>query len=195
MKRGFDKNVIYLETANQKEKEEAEEKLIHAIDKMNKEKPNLLHPTNVNIIGGFNKMELKVKIHTEGCEPWVSEKGDWIDLSTSREYILKRGSFIIIDLGISIKLPEHIEAHLVPRSSTFKKYGIIQTNGIGVIDSSYSGDNDVWGMSVYATRDIVIPKGVRIAQFRVFANQPTIDLKVVDSLGKTNRGGFGSTGD
>jgi dUTP pyrophosphatase len=190
-KRFFDKDEI----ANQKEKEEAEEKLIHAIDKMNKEKPNLLHPTNVNIIGGFNKMELRVKVHTEWCVPWVSEKGDWIDLSTSREYILKMGSFTIIDLGVSIRLPEHIEAHLVPRSSTFKKYGIIQTNGIGVIDSSYSGDNDVWGMPVYATRDIVIPKGVRIAQFRIFANQPAIDLKMVDSLGGTDRGGFGSTGD
>ena len=186
---------IYADTDSVKYREEVEEKLMRAIDKMNKGNLDLLHPTNVNIIGGFNKMELKVKVHTEGCEPWVSDKGDWIDLATSHEYILKRGTFTIIDLGVSIKLPEHIEAHLVPRSSTFKKYGIIQTNGIGIIDSSYSGDNDIWGMPVYATKGVIIPKGVRIAQFRVFANQPAIDLKVVESLGGTDRGGFGSTGD
>lgn len=155
----------------------------------------LLVPNRMNIFGGFNQMEIKVKVNAEHCTPVVNKKGDWIDLACKDEVVLNMGDFAIIDLGVCIELPKHMEAHLVARSSTFNKYGIIQTNCIGIIDNSYSGDNDVWGMPVLATRDIVIPKGTRIAQFRVFANQPSIDMKIVESMGNTDRGGFGSTGD
>ena len=140
-------------------------------------------------------MNLKVLVHEEGCEPHFEKNGDWVDLSTAYGYVLKKGDFTLINLGVSIKLPEHIEAHLAPRSSTFMKYGIIQTNGVGVIDNSYSGNEDVWKMPVYATRDIVIPKGARIAQFRIFSVQPALTCEYVDNLVDNSRGGFGSTGD
>lgn len=162
--------------------------------KDSKKEKEMLIPNRMNIMGGFNKMNIKVKVNAEHCTPVVNEQGDWIDLACKDEVVLNKGDFAIIDLGVCIKLPKHIEAHLVERSSTFKKYGIFQTNCVGIIDNSYSGDNDVWGLPVYATRDTVIPKGTRIAQFRVFANQPIINLEIVDSIGDKDRGGFGSTG-
>ena len=147
------------------------------------------------IRGGFLKMNILVMLHAEGCEPHFEKNGDWIDLLTAQEYTLKKGDFALIDLGVSIRLPDHMEAHLAPRSSTFKKYGVIQTNGVGVIDNSYCGEDDIWKMPVYATRDVVIPKGVRIAQFRIFAVQPSITCEFVHKLVDKSRGGFGSTGD
>ena len=138
---------------------------------------------------------IDVLLHDKWCSPVHVDNGDWIDLLTSKEYKLNAGDFALLDLGVSMKLPEHLEAHLAPRSSTFKKYGVIQTNGVGVIDNSYSGDNDVWMMPVYATRAVTIPAHARIAQFRVIAKQPTLSFNVVDTLNSENRGGFGSTGD
>ena len=93
-----------------------------------------------------------------------------------------------------MKLPDGYEAHLVPRSSTFKNFGLLQTNGIGIVDNSYCGDNDMWRMPVYATRDTVVEKGDRIAQFRLVKNQPEAEFIEVEELGTPDRGGFGSTG-
>lgn len=121
-------------------------------------------------------------------------QGDWIDCYNYKEVELQRGEFALLSLGFALELPEGIEAHLVPRSSTFKNYGIIQTNSMGVIDSSYCGDNDIWMMPVYATRDIIIPKDARIAQFRIEFNQPEIQFEEVETLQNQDRGGFGSTG-
>lgn len=120
--------------------------------------------------------------------------GDWIDLRASEDVILKAGEFKIISLGVSMKLPEGYEAHIVPRSSSFKKWGIIQTNHMGVIDNSYSGDNDIWGMPVYAMRDTEIKMNDRICQFRIVKRQPEIEFVEVEHLGGIDRGGFGSTG-
>ncbi len=100
---------------------------------------------------------------------------------------------VLLPLGIAMELPKGYEAIVAPRSSTYKKYGIVQTNSIGVIDNSYCGDNDQWRMPVYFTQDVVIPKGSRIAQFRIQAKQPEINFITVESLGNTDRGGFGST--
>ena len=122
------------------------------------------------------------------------EKGDWIDVRSNKNISLHKGDFVMIPLGIGMKLPDGYEAHLVPRSSTFKKWGIIQTNSIGVIDNSYSGDNDQWMMPVYATRDTFIMKNDRIAQFRIVEKQPIIGFERVDKLDDVDRGGFGSTG-
>lgn len=122
------------------------------------------------------------------------EQGDWIDLRAARGYHLKPGDFRLIDLGVSMKLPEGYEAHLAPRSSAFKKYGIIQTNSVGVIDASYCGDDDVWMMPVYATREADIFAGDRICQFRIVRNQPPVEFEEVESMDSDNRGGFGSTG-
>lgn len=122
-------------------------------------------------------------------------KGDWIDLRAAEDVELKNGEFKIIPLGVAMEIPKGYEAHLAPRSSTFKKWGIIQTNSIGVIDNSYSGDNDEWGMPVIAMRDTKINKNDRICQFRIVESQPEIEFVEVDTLGNADRGGFGSTGE
>ena len=121
-------------------------------------------------------------------------KGDWIDLYVAKETVMKQGEYKMISLGVSMKLPYGYEANIVPRSSTFKTFGVLQTNHFGVIDSSYSGTNDIWHFPAYATRDVVIPKGARICQFRINEIQPQIEFEVVTELDEHNRSGFGSTG-
>lgn len=124
---------------------------------------------------------------------YVDGKSDWIDLAAAETVVLKAGEFRLIHLGVAMKLPEGFEAHLAPRSSTFKNFGILQTNSVGVVDSSYCGAEDWWKMPVYATRDVTIEKGSRIAQFRIMENQPKIQFEET-VLENKNRGGFGSTG-
>ncbi len=122
------------------------------------------------------------------------EQGDWIDLRAAETVELKAFEHRIVSLGVSMRLPEGYEAHIVPRSSTFKKWGILQTNHIGIIDNSYSGDNDIWCMSVLAMRDTVIRKNDRICQFRIVKKMEEVSFEVVEKLGGPDRGGFGSTG-
>jgi dUTP pyrophosphatase len=124
----------------------------------------------------------------------ISEKGDWIDLRAASRVEIPAGGFTLIPLGVSMRLPAGYEAHIAPRSSTFKKWGLLQTNGVGVVDNRYCGTNDEWKMPVYATRDTVIERGDRVCQFRVMANQPAISFTEKDALEETDRGGFGSTG-
>ena len=115
-------------------------------------------------------------------------------MRASEEVTLKEGEFALIPLGVAMELPKGYEAHLVPRSSTFKNWGIIQTNSVGIVDGSYCGDNDMWRMPVNATRDTVIHVNDRIAQFRIVENQPEIVFEKVEHLTGKDRGGFGSTG-
>lgn len=122
------------------------------------------------------------------------DKGDWIDLRANETISLKKGDFRLIPLGIGIKLPEGYEAHVAPRSSTFKNWGIIQVNSVGVIDNSYSGDNDQWFMPVYATKDTTIQRNDRVCQFRIVEKQPMIEFDTVKFLDNVDRGGFGSSG-
>ena len=175
-------------------------------------------------------MKIKILEKTNNCMPIEFEQGDWFDLTCAKDIVLKAPqanrlhkynqkketceirvrdvdfSSVIIPLGVCMEIPKGYEAILVPRSSTFKKYGLIQTNSIGVIDNSYSSDEDEWGMAVLATRNITIPKGTRIAQFRIqlsqkatfwqkikwlFSAKPV--LQKVSSLNNPKRGGFGST--
>ena len=145
--------------------------------------------------------EIMVKYHNPDLTRITAyDKGDWIDLRSAEEVHMKAGEFRLISLGVSIKIPEMFEMWLAPRSSTFKKYGIIQTNSIGIIDNSYCGNNDIIKMPVYAVRDTVIPFNERIAQFRfiprmkytVKAFRFGIKFKEVDDLGTEDRGGFGS---
>lgn len=177
-------------------------------------------------------MKLKVNVLTKGdmCLPQVIEKGDWIDLRTAEEVafiaphakclhrkkqdgtVVERYREVVFDykiipLGVAMRLPEGFEAVVVPRSSLYKKYGLLQANSLGVIDNTYNGDNDVWGFPAVATRSVTIPKDERICQFRIQPSQKAtvwqklkwlfsdgIELVHTDSLSDENRGGFGSTG-
>lgn len=140
--------------------------------------------------------QIRIKYFTEDIDKltYIAGKSDWIDLRASETVELKAGEFKLIPLGVAMELPEGYEAHVVPRSSTYKTYGLIQTNSMGVIDYSYRGDNDMWRMPVYATRDVVVQKNERICQFRIMKNQPTIVFEEVEHLGGEDRGGFGTTG-
>ena len=125
---------------------------------------------------------------------YIDGKSDWMDLRAAEDVALRAGEFRLIPLGVGMKLPEGYEAHVVPRSSTYKNFGVIQTNHMGVIDSSYCGDNDQWFMPVYALRDTEIHVNDRICQFRIVENQPKIVFDEVSHLEGTDRGGHGSTG-
>lgn len=120
--------------------------------------------------------------------------GDWIDLRCAEDITLRAGEFMYIPLGVAIQLPKGFEALVVPRSSAFKNYGIIQTNSVGVIDETYCGDNDEWHMPVYAVRDTEIKKNDRICQFRIIRHQVPLHIAEVATLGNPDRGGLGSTG-
>lgn len=120
--------------------------------------------------------------------------GDWIDLRAGEDVVMKAGEYRMIPLGVAMELPQGYEALVAPRSSTFKKCGIMMGNSLGIIDESYKGDNDEWHFLAYAVRDTVIHKNERICQFRIIQHQPLIHLKEVDSLGNPDRGGIGSTG-
>lgn len=122
------------------------------------------------------------------------KNSDWIDLRAAAEIELKKGEFALIPLGIAMQLPEGYEAIVAPRSSTFKNFGILQTNSIGVIDESYCGNEDQWMFPAYATRHTVIHKNDRIAQFRIIKHQPIIFFEEVAELANQDRGGIGSTG-
>lgn len=120
--------------------------------------------------------------------------GDWIDLRAAKTVKLSKGNFCMIPLGVAMELPQGYEALMAPRSSTFKKLGILLANSLGIIDESYKGDNDQWHFPAYATRNTVIYKNDRIAQFRIIRHQPDIEFIEVNCLGNEDRGGLGSTG-
>ena len=125
---------------------------------------------------------------------YIDGKSDWIDLRAAEDTELKKGEFKLISLGVAMKLPKGYEAHIVPRSSTYKNFGIIQANHMGIIDESYCGDNDFWRFPAIAMRDTIIHKNDRICQFRIMKHQPFIEFEEVEILGEKHRGGFGSTG-
>ena len=141
-------------------------------------------------------LHLRVKYLQPNMEPlcYVAGKSDWIDLRIAQTVSMRAGEFRLLPLGVAIALPQGYEAHIVPRSSTFKNFGIIQTNHMGVVDESYCGDGDQWYMPAYALRDTVIEAGSRICQFRIMRHQPALHFEAVDSLGGPDRGGIGSTG-
>lgn len=137
---------------------------------------------------------IKIEYHNDIRPLEILDNGDWIDLRAAEDVNLEKGDFRLISLGVSMKLPEGYEAHIVPRSSTFKHWGIIQANHMGVIDNSYCGDNDIWKFPAIATRDAVIYKNDRICQFRIMKKQPCVRFDTVEHLNGPDRGGFGSSG-
>ncbi|MCR5675014.1 MAG: dUTP diphosphatase [Lachnospiraceae bacterium] len=140
--------------------------------------------------------KIRIKYFSDAIDrlEYIDNKSDWIDLRAAEEIEFKKGDWKLIPLGVAMQLPEGYEAHIVPRSSTFKNFGIIQTNHMGVIDGSYCGDNDQWYFPALAVRDTVIHVNDRICQFRIMQNQPRIDFEECKHLSDTDRGGFGSTG-
>lgn len=154
-------------------------------NKILKENQNIMNQ-NIKIKYFTNKIDKLERI--EG------DKSDWIDLRAAETIELKAGEFKLIPLGVAMQLPEGYEAHIVPRSSTYKNFGIIQTNHQAVIDESYNGDNDQWFYPAYALRDTVINMNDRICQFRIIKKQPPINFEEVEVLKNEDRGGIGSTG-
>ena len=141
-------------------------------------------------------MNIKIKYHAD-IEPIMKiEQGDWIDLRAAEDVTLKFGESKVISLGVSMELPDGYEAHVAARSSTFKNFGVIMVNGIGIIDNSYCGNDDVWKFPALCMKQegTVIKKGDRICQFRIVKKQPEISFTEVDYLNGKNRGGIGSTG-
>jgi dUTP pyrophosphatase len=139
--------------------------------------------------------QLKIKYFNKELPKLAKiEKGDWIDLRAAKTVQLKKDEFALIPLGVAIELPEGFEAHIVARSSTFKHFGIIQTNSMGVVDESYKGNEDQWFFPAFALRDTEIHEGDRICQFRMMEKMPPIEFQEVKELGHQNRGGHGSTG-
>lgn len=137
---------------------------------------------------------IKIKYFTDIEHIEKISQGDWIDLRASETVSLSKGEFKLISLGVGMILPDGYEAHIVPRSSTFKKFHIIQTNHMGIIDNSYCGEQDEWKFPALAVEDTVINKNDRICQFRIVKKQPEIVFEQVEKLSDTSRGGFGSTG-
>ncbi len=140
--------------------------------------------------------QIKIKYFTDKIAKlaYIDGKSDWIDLRASEEVTLKQGEFALVPLGVAMELPKGYEAHIVPRSSTYKNFGVIQANHCGVVDGSYCGDNDMWRMPVIAMRDTQIHVNDRICQFRIMKNQPEILFEEVEHLEGKDRGGFGTTG-
>ena len=148
-------------------------------------------------------MKIKIKYFDNAKELNIIEKGNWCDLYANKDMFIPEGERAMIPLGVAMQLPEGYEAHVVPRSSTFKTWGIIQTNHIGIIDNSYCGDNDQWFYPAYCLEPknfidnqygTLIRKGDKIAQFRIIEVQPKLEFEKVELLGNKDRGGFGSTG-
>ena len=140
--------------------------------------------------------QIKIKYFTDKIDKlaYIDGKSDWIDLRASEEVTLKQGEFALVPLGVAMELPKGYEAHIVPRSITYKNFGVIQANHCGVVDGSYCGDNDMWRMPVIAMRDTQIHVNDRICQFRIMKNQPEILFEEVEHLEGKDRGGFGTTG-
>ena len=139
---------------------------------------------------------IKIKYFSDKIEKltYIAGKSDWIDLRAAEDIVMKQGEFKLIPLGIAMELPKGYEAHVVPRSSTYKNFGVIQTNHMGVIDETYCGDNDQWFMPVLAMRDTRIHVNDRICQFRIMEHQPELVFEETEILGHADRGGHGSTG-
>ena len=142
----------------------------------------------------INPLKIKIKYHADIDRIEKYLVGDWIDLRTAERVHMEPGDFRMISLGVSMELPYGYEAHIIPRSSTYNRYGIRLANSMGMIDNSYRGDNDIWHFPAIADRSVTIEKNTRICQFRIMPVQPMVVFEEVEHLGNADRRGFGSTG-
>ena len=140
--------------------------------------------------------KLKIKYHVKELEKlrYIDGKSDWIDLRVAENVSMKQGEYRLISMGISVEIPKGYEMLIVPRSSAYKNFGILQTNAMGVVDESFCGDNDIIHMPILAMRDTEIHINDRIGQFRLMPHQPEVHFIEVDHLDNEDRGGFGPTG-
>lgn len=139
-------------------------------------------------------MKIKIKYLADIDKIQPIEIGNMIDLRCAEDIVMKKGEYKLIPLGVAMELPEGYYAHVYPRSSTFGRYKILLVNSVGIIDHSYCGNNDQWYYPAYAVEDTKIEKNTRIAQFRIFKQQPDVEIEEVEELGNDDRGGLGSTG-
>ena len=139
-------------------------------------------------------MTINVKYHADIYPLKMTMNGDWCDLRAAEDVEFKAGDYKLISLGVSMQLPPGYEALVIPRSSTFKHWGLLQTNSCGLIDNSYCGDNDIWQFPALATRDVLVEKNSRICQFRIQKKMEDVNFNTVIALNNTNRKGFGSSG-
>lgn len=139
-------------------------------------------------------MEIKIKYFTDILPIEVKKNSDWIDLRVAEDVVMDEGEFRLLPLGVAMKLPDGYEALVIPRSSTYKNYHVVQANSCGLIDNSYCGDDDQWMFPAVAFQSTKIPKNTRICQFRIQKKQPKVTFSVVEQLEGENRGGFGSSG-
>ena len=140
-------------------------------------------------------VDIKVKYFTDKIDKLeMLETGDWCDLRVAEDVHMEAGEYRLLHLGVAMQLPSGYEAIVAPRSSTYKNWGIVLANSIGVIDCSYCGSQDEWRAPVIALTDTDIPANTRLFQFRVQKNQPKLNFITVDELDNPNRGGLGSTG-
>lgn len=144
-------------------------------------------------------MKIKIKYLQDATRMNKITKGNWIDVYAYEDTFVPEGERAMINLGFALELPKGWEGHLAPRSSTFKTWGIIQTNSVGVVDDTYIGDNDIWHMPVYCLQakdenGTWIKTGDKIGQFRIMEVMPEIEFEEVESFGNQDRGGFGTTG-
>lgn len=142
-------------------------------------------------IESMTSYHVKIKLNDQSIP---ERHGEWFDLATAEDVYLKKGEHQKIPLGVAMEMPPGYYAMMAPRSSTFERWGIIQTNSIGIYEHDYCGDNDTWAFPAYATREVIIPKGTRICQFQIFPQHPPIKFIPVESMEKESRGGWGSTG-
>lgn len=140
--------------------------------------------------------KIKIKYHVKELEKlrYIDGKSDWIDLRVAEDVKMKAGEFRLISMGISVELPKGYEMWILPRSSAFKNFGVIQTNAMGVVDESFCGDNDIIHMPILAMRDTEMHINDRIGQFRIAKHQAEIHFMEVEHLNHADRGGFGTTG-
>lgn len=140
--------------------------------------------------------KIRIKYVSDEIEKlrYIDGKSDWIDLRSAEHVVMKKGEWRLISLGVAMELPKGYEAHIVPRSSTYKNFGLLQSNYCGVVDESYCANEDVWKFPALAVRDTEIRVNDRICQFRIMKHQPVIEFTEVEDLGNASRGGFGSTG-
>ena len=163
-------------------------------------------------------MDIRIKKMRENAKLPEFKGGNWLDTYISQIGFVRRdlrrgeftfddviwddgdkfnilvGDIVVFKLGFALELPKGKELHLLPRSGTFRKYGLLLTNSMGIGDDTYIGDNDEYLAMMYATRNAVVEVGDRLIQIKIEDAMPQYNLVEVEYFGNDDRGGYGSSG-